>query len=79
MENFIELNIEDSITSLKMIDNESHFKALRSDLRHFQDEKVDMPSKYIACQECGITYDIVPISSVGLCKHCLELHQYDNY
>jgi hypothetical protein len=79
MTNFIELNIESPVSSLSMIDNESHFKPVLASLRHFPDEKVDMPSKFIACQDCGITYDIVPISSLGLCKHCAELHQYDNY
>lgn len=80
MENFIELNIQDSITSLSMIDNESHFKPLRSDLRHFdQREVLDIKQELISCIDCGISNNDTPISSIGYCKHCLELHQYDNY
>jgi len=65
--------------SLQEVDHESHLKVLKASLNNFPDERVDMLSKYIACQECGITYDLVPISVVGLCKHCLQIHQYDNY
>lgn len=79
MTNFIELNLPDSQTSLMTIDHEPHLKILRASLLNFPDEMIDMPSKFIRCQECGITYDITPISVVGLCKHCLEIHQYDNY
>ena len=76
MENFIELNIQDSITSLSMIDNESHFKPLRSDLRHFQPERID---RLAFCIDCGISDNIVPVAYNGYCRHCAELHQYDNY
>ena len=79
MTNFIELNIQDSVSSLSMIDNESHFKPFSSDLRHDVIERIDIPETLRYCQECGINESVVPIAYNGFCKHCAELHQYDNY
>jgi hypothetical protein len=79
MTNFIELNIESPVSSLSMIDNESHFKPFLSDSIHFISERIDIPETMRYCQECGIADEIVPIAYNGYCKHCAELHQYDNY
>lgn len=81
MNNFIELNIKDSTTSLSMIDNEAcfkPFKTLRSNLALFPDERLDMPSKRIYCVSCGIRNDIKPIAVNGYCKVCNEMTNFFN-
>jgi hypothetical protein len=77
MNNFIELNLKDSRTSLSEIDNISHLKVLRTDLRLFKDERIDMTSKRLTCIDCGSNK--VPIAVNGYCSICNEINKHLNY
>lgn len=70
MNNFIELNIKRKSTGCLM--------PLRASLSHSPDERLDIPSKLLSCLDCGINNTLVSIYN-GYCRHCAEIHQYDNY
>ncbi len=76
MNNFIELNLKDSRTSLSEIDNTSHLRPLSFDLRHFPDEQVDIPAKKVFCCDCGTRSDKTPIASNGYCFICNEINKH---
>jgi len=76
MNNFIELNMKQSHTSLNEVDNTSHLKVLKSNFRLFPDEKIDMPTKRFICIDCG-TRENVAIN--GYCDICNNINNHLNY